>query len=74
MLGALLGGLGCGEDVLVGNWQLRLSTDAGLFDFPQDAGADSDRNPQSRSAQKSREREQKINAKPGAHDRPNGNH
>lgn len=71
---ALVAGLGCGEDVLVGSWALRLSADAGAFDFPQDGGADVAPNSQSAAAQRAREHERdrkKGATKADAHDRSN---
>ena len=57
------GALGCGEDVLVVNWELRSLSDAGLFD-EADAGSG---NPQSDNAEQARAAERQRD-KPG-HDR-----
>jgi hypothetical protein len=60
-----VGGLACGEEVLVGRWVLRSS--------PADAGVEADAsapdNPQSVNAERARERERnRENEKPSPHD------
>jgi hypothetical protein len=53
LLALCSGALGCGQDVLVGRWQLRSSaTDAGLAG---DAAADAGGNPQAINAERARE-------------------
>ncbi len=56
--------LGCSEDVLVVDWQLRSLSDAGISD-EADGG-----NPQSRRAEEAREAERERDDKPDGHDRP----
>ena len=60
---------GCGENVLLGNWELRSSTDAGL-ELPTEA--DAGRNKPAEKAERARERARVKSEQKAEHDsRPN---